>query len=112
MVALAIVQRVFNVGRGMAIGLAQTRCIIFYSKCYSISTCTADCFAIGDIDSPILIFFEYISHDQKNGYTALIHAVEGGHTECVRVLLEAGANKNAAGKVCLRLLALFIFCTC
>ena len=25
----------------------------------------------------------------------LMHAVDGGHADCVRVLLEAGANKEA-----------------
>ncbi len=33
------------------------------------------------------------------GYTSLIHAAEGGFTECVRMLLDAGANKEAVSDV-------------
>ena len=33
------------------------------------------------------------------GYTALIHAAEMGHTDCVRLLLEAGANKEVTDSV-------------
>jgi ankyrin repeat protein len=32
-------------------------------------------------------------------HTALIHAAEAGHTECVRLLVEAGANMEIAASV-------------
>jgi hypothetical protein len=31
--------------------------------------------------------------------SALIHAVRGGHTDCVRLLVEAGADKEAKDSV-------------
>ncbi len=31
----------------------------------------------------------------QSGYTALIRATENGHVDCVRLLLDAGADKNA-----------------
>ena len=34
------------------------------------------------------------------GKTALIGAAEEGHTNCVRLLLEAGASKEARDAVC------------
>ena len=34
------------------------------------------------------------------GWTALMSATSGGHTDCVRLLLDAGADKNATSKVC------------
>jgi hypothetical protein len=33
------------------------------------------------------------------GSTALIRAAENGHTECVRLLLAGGANKDFTGQV-------------
>jgi ankyrin repeat protein len=41
------------------------------------------------------------------GYTALIFAAAKGHAECVRLLLEGGADKNWSDKVC-GTLALFL----
>jgi ankyrin repeat protein len=35
----------------------------------------------------------------QNGATALISAAEKGHTDCVRQLLQSGADKNAADQV-------------
>jgi ankyrin repeat protein len=35
----------------------------------------------------------------QNGQNALIRAAMGGHTDCVRLLLDAGADKNAKTKV-------------
>jgi ankyrin repeat protein len=32
---------------------------------------------------------------RRDGYTALIQATENGHTDCVRLLIDAGANKEA-----------------
>jgi ankyrin repeat protein len=32
-------------------------------------------------------------------YTPLIHAAENGHADCVRVLLDAGADKDAVNEV-------------
>lgn len=40
------------------------------------------------------------SCDAQCGSTALIRAAENGHTEFMRLLLEAGANKDFKGKVC------------
>ena len=36
------------------------------------------------------------------GHTALTCAAHVGHAECLRVLLDAGANKEAKTKVCFR----------
>ena len=33
------------------------------------------------------------------GDTALIHATKSGYTDCVQLLLQSGANKDAANKV-------------
>jgi hypothetical protein len=35
----------------------------------------------------------------QNGWTALIHAVKSGHADCVRLLLETGADKKAKDRV-------------
>ena len=39
-----------------------------------------------------------VCHSQTGG-TALISAAEKGHTECVRLLVESGADKDAADNV-------------
>jgi ankyrin repeat protein len=39
----------------------------------------------------------------QGGYTALIWAAIIGHEDCVRLLLDAGANKEAKNKVCVRI---------
>ncbi len=36
---------------------------------------------------------------QFDGHTALILAAQNGHAECVRLLIDAGADKEAAGRV-------------
>ena len=36
---------------------------------------------------------------QDGGWTALLYAANNGRTVCVRLLLDAGADKNAAGQV-------------
>ena len=36
---------------------------------------------------------------KKDGATALIHAAGAGHTDCVRLLLENGADKEEKDKV-------------
>jgi hypothetical protein len=38
-------------------------------------------------------------HCAQEGFTALIAAAREGHSDCVRVLLDAGADKNATDKV-------------
>ncbi len=43
--------------------------------------------------------FVYISSTQDDGRTALIYASENGHTECARVLLDGGADKEATDHV-------------
>jgi hypothetical protein len=35
----------------------------------------------------------------SSGNTALIEAAQGGHVDCVRLLLEAGADKDSMGRV-------------
>ncbi len=35
----------------------------------------------------------------QGGYTALLRAAENGHTDCVRLLIERGANKEAKTSV-------------
>jgi ankyrin repeat protein len=45
--------------------------------------------------------------EPQNGYTALILAAMNGGADCVRLLLERGADKNAACRV--RLAALLCF---
>ena len=37
----------------------------------------------------------------QNGSTALIDAARNGHADSVRLLLDAGANKDATDKVCI-----------
>jgi hypothetical protein len=37
---------------------------------------------------------------QGDGYTALIYAAERGRAECVRLLIDAGADKEAKTDVC------------
>ncbi len=37
----------------------------------------------------------------QGGYTALIYAAREGHVDCARLLLDAGADKNATNKVTL-----------
>ena len=46
----------------------------------------------------------------QNGHTALMHAASKGHTECVRLLVEGGAIKDAKSNVRdLRQFSLYIF---
>lgn len=40
-----------------------------------------------------------ILEDEHHGRSALMLAAEGGHVECVRILVEAGADINARSKV-------------
>ena len=40
---------------------------------------------------------------QYTGNTALIEAAQGGHHEALRMLIDSGADVNAADKVCLML---------
>jgi hypothetical protein len=37
----------------------------------------------------------YLCHASQNGWTALIWAARNGHADCLRLLLGAGANKDA-----------------
>ncbi len=39
------------------------------------------------------------SHQTQSGRTALIFAAQNGHAECVRLLLEVGADKDAVDNV-------------
>ena len=41
----------------------------------------------------------YISQTQNDGRTALIYAAVQGHTECARVLLDGGADKDVSDHV-------------
>jgi hypothetical protein len=36
-----------------------------------------------------------VAYDMQGGYTALIWAAQEGHTDCARLLIDAGADKNA-----------------
>ena len=53
----------------------------------------------------LLIFLDFlwVSHFHfsfiQTGRTALLAAAEAGHTDCVRLLLEAGADTEAKDKV-------------
>ncbi len=47
-------------------------------------------------------------NSQSDEYTALIWAAVRGRTECVRALLDAGADKEATDKVCRR--CIFVAC--
>ena len=44
--------------------------------------------------------FEPLTLTPQFGYTALIGAGWFGHAECARLLLDAGADKNATNQVC------------
>ena len=41
----------------------------------------------------------HLSQAQRDGRTALIYGVVQGHTECARLLLEGGADKDATDHV-------------
>ena len=47
-----------------------------------------------------LFYFGNGAFISQLGYTALIKAAKNGHIECVRLLLDAGADKDAADQVC------------
>ncbi len=38
-------------------------------------------------------------YDSQNGWTALMWAAQNGHADCVRLLLDAGADKDAKTRV-------------
>ncbi len=38
----------------------------------------------------------------QRGYTGLHRAALNGHTDCLRLLMEAGANKDASDQVCVQ----------
>ncbi len=48
----------------------------------------------------------------QNGYTALIRAAANGHVDCVRVLLEGGANMEARDHVRCTLMLCLRLCIC
>jgi hypothetical protein len=48
----------------------------------------------------------------QDGRTALMRAANNGHADCVRLLLDAGANKNAKDRVCVVGLASFVRVAC
>ncbi len=49
--------------------------------------CVRECVGLDESDS------------QKGGCTALVFAAQEGHADCVQLLLDAGANKEATGDV-------------
>ncbi len=50
--------------------------------------------ACGLVTKPLLVLML-----RQQGRTALMRAARGGHAECTRVLIEAGANIHAADEV-------------
>ena len=52
-------------------------------------------------------------HRGSKGRTALMFAAENGRTDCVRLLMDCGSNKEVKNKVCGSLLSLsFVFDVC
>ena len=51
----------------------------------------------------MVVLCDQLTHDtcilSKNGSTPLMKAAEGGHVECVRLLLDKGATVNRYDKV-------------
>ncbi len=47
----------------------------------------------------------------RNGHTALMLAARHGSVECVKLLLDAGANIAAKDKVCCCAVAVFLLCS-
>jgi ankyrin repeat protein len=45
----------------------------------------------------------------QDGETALMCAAAEGHTDCARLLIDAGADKEAKNKVCTAVVAVFFF---
>ncbi len=43
--------------------------------------------------------FEMCASQPQSGYTALFWAARRGHTECVRLLMQGGADKDAKDEV-------------
>ncbi len=46
-----------------------------------------------------MLLFIFCKNRPQNGFTALIHAAMRGHIECVRLLLDAGADKEGKDEV-------------
>ncbi len=56
-----------------------------------------------------LILYSRLSARTQNGQTALMCAAENAHADCVRLLLDAGADVNARDRVpcgCLRMISM------
>ncbi len=72
------------------------------------------CFPLRALDSIVSFGWQRRRSLQKifcetqNGCTALILAVLKGRADCVRVLVEAGADKDATDNVCYNACALFL----
>jgi ankyrin repeat protein len=43
----------------------------------------------------------HLHEHAQAGWTALIFAAANGHVDCARLLIDAGADKNAKNQVCL-----------
>jgi hypothetical protein len=48
----------------------------------------------------ILVHLTFADSNAQNGYTPLIWAAWNGHADCARLLLDAGADKEAKCNVC------------
>ena len=70
------------------------------ASCCQCLTCPISC--VGCLPLTYLIAFMpccCVGGVSQYGYTVLILAADHGHADCVRLLLDAGADKNAKGNV-------------
>jgi hypothetical protein len=68
----------------------------YYLRAFTLYNCTAirgcyDSYIVGDGGG------DTVASNAQNGLTALLLAAQKGHADCVRLLLDAGADANAKG---------------
>ena len=86
---------------------------MFYFSCLLLTLSCDDFTLILEVDHNFLVSlftifsFALIFLPMQRELTALMLAAKNGHSDCVRLLLERGANAKAASRV--RIIPLFIF---
>ena len=74
---------------------------LYLSFSLSLSLCSRIFFRTFTL-SGALVVRAAAKSDSQDGSTALICAASKGHTECARLLIDAGADTDATNKVCHR----------